>query len=75
MAALSTSRRSRNCGPDLPSPAAERTAEIADLLAAGLMRLQARKSSPIYPAFRESSLHFSAAESGDPARVGRENRE
>jgi hypothetical protein len=23
----------------------------------------------------ESSLHFSAAESGDPARIGRENRE
>ena len=49
--------------------------EVAELLAAGLMRLAARKSSRIARKRGESSLHFSAAESGDPARIGRENRE
>jgi len=59
-----------------PSPeVTERLAQIAGLLVSGLMRLQARKSSRIMPERGESSLHFSAAESGDPARIGRENRE
>jgi hypothetical protein len=49
--------------------------EIAAILAVGLMRLQARKSSQISPSAGESSLHFSAPESGDPTRLGRENRE
>jgi hypothetical protein len=53
----------------------ERLAEVASTLAVGLMRLQARKSSQISPPAGESSLHFSPAESGDPARIGRENRE
>jgi len=52
-----------------------RLKEVTDILAAGLMRLQARKSSRIAPDRGESSLHFSAAESGDPAQIGRENRE
>jgi hypothetical protein len=62
---------SENIDEDAP----RRVAEIATLLATGLMRLQARKSSRIVPERGESSLHFSAAESGDPARLGRENRE
>jgi hypothetical protein len=45
------------------------------ILVIGLMRLQAGKSSQTFPVGGESSLHFSAAESGDPARIGRENRE
>jgi hypothetical protein len=49
--------------------------EITDILALGLLRLHARKSSRNSPQTGESSLHFSAAESGDPARIGRENRE
>jgi hypothetical protein len=49
--------------------------EIAIILSAGLMRLAARKSSQISPSPGESSLHFSAAESGDPAGLGRENWE
>jgi hypothetical protein len=53
----------------------ERLAQIASILALGLMRLQARKSSRIGPDRGESSLHFSPAESGDPARIERENRE
>jgi len=59
-----------------PSPeVTERLGQIASILASGLMRLQARKSSRIVPECGESSLHFSAAESGDPARTGQENRE
>jgi hypothetical protein len=34
--------------------------EIAEILAAGLMRLQARKSSQISPPVAENSLHISA---------------
>ena len=44
--------------------AAERLDEIADILAAGLMRLRARKSSPLSRADGESSLDFSADQSG-----------
>jgi hypothetical protein len=39
--------------------AAERLDEIADILAAGLMRLRARKSSPLSRDHGESSLDFS----------------
>ena len=44
--------------------AAERLDEIADLLAAGLMRLRARQSSPLSPDSGESSLDFSPDQSG-----------
>jgi hypothetical protein len=43
---------------------AERLDEIADILAAGLMRLRARKSSQISGAPGESSLDFSADQRG-----------
>ena len=45
--------------------------EIAEILAAGLMRLMARKSSPISADPGESSLDLSAAESGHPTPVER----
>lgn len=48
--------------PDRVS-AAERLDEIAEILAAGLMRLRARKSSPISADCRESSLDLPAAQS------------
>jgi hypothetical protein len=41
--------------------------EIAEILAAGLLRVRARKSSQVSAAGAENSLPFSAAESGDPA--------
>ena len=44
--------------------AAERLGEIAEILAAGLMRLRARKSSQLSAEDGESSLHFMPAESG-----------
>lgn len=40
--------------------------EIAEILAAGLMRALARKSSQISPRIGESPLDFSAPESGHP---------
>jgi hypothetical protein len=61
--------------PDGHDPGADRISETASVLALGLMRLRARKSSRIAPERGESSLHFSAAKSGDPARIERENRE
>ena len=39
--------------------------EIAELLAAGLMRLRARKSSRFFGPGRESSLHCSPVQSSD----------
>jgi len=50
-------------GPEQMTPA-ERLGEIADILALGLIRLQARKSSPIVADGGESSLDLSATESG-----------
>jgi len=44
--------------------AEERIAEIVEILAAGLMRLQARKSSQISGDFGESSLDFTGHQSG-----------
>jgi hypothetical protein len=49
--------------PDRMS-AAERLDEIADILAAGLIRLRAHKSSSLSPDRRESSLDFSPDRSG-----------
>ena len=45
--------------------------EIAEILAAGLMRVVAQKSSPISADTEESSLDFSATESGHPTPVER----
>ena len=51
-------------GPNPLSPdrmsAPERLAEIAEILAAGLMRLRARKSTPLSPHSGESSLDCAA---------------
>ena len=44
--------------------ATERIAEIGEILAAGLMRLRARKSSQLSAEDGESSLHFMPPESG-----------
>lgn len=53
--------------------ASERHEEIAEILAAGLMRLQARKSSLKSADFGESSLHFSHDQSGHPEGLPSEN--
>jgi hypothetical protein len=42
----------------------DRVSEIAEILAAGLRRLEARKSSQKPTEFGESSLHFSPDQSG-----------
>ena len=44
--------------------AAERLDEVADILAAGLIRLLARKSSPLSAELGESCLDFTAPQSG-----------
>ena len=44
--------------------AAERLDEVADILAAGLIRLKARKSSRKSADARESSVDFTARQSG-----------
>ncbi len=44
--------------------AAERLAEVAETLAAGLVRLRSRQSSRLSADSGESSLHFMPAESG-----------
>lgn len=49
--------------PDRLSPA-ERLAEIAEILAAGLIRLQSRQSSPLSADSGESSLDYTAHRSG-----------
>lgn len=49
--------------------------EIAEILATGLMRLRARKSSAISADSEESSLHISPAKSGHPDPVTRRNRD
>ena len=46
--------------------ATERIDEIAEILAAGLMRLHARKSSRLSPDVGDSSLHISPVQSGHP---------
>ena len=47
----------------------EPLAEIGEILAAGLMRVLQRKSSQTSPDGGESSLDFSATESGHPAPI------
>ncbi len=48
--------------------AAERVAELAEILAAGLVRLRTRQSSRLSADSRESPLHFTPAESGGRTR-------
>ena len=50
--------------PTISQIPAERFSEIAEILAAGLMRLRARKSSPKSADFGESSVDFSGHQSG-----------
>jgi hypothetical protein len=50
--------------PKLPQTPPERLSEIAEILATGLMRLRARKSSPKSADFGESSVDFSRHQSG-----------
>ncbi|ARP98242.1 hypothetical protein [Pseudorhodoplanes sinuspersici] len=59
---------------DVDSPDTHRRiTEIAEIVAAGLMRLAARKSSAKLAAVGESSLDFSPKQSGHPNPVnGRE---
>jgi hypothetical protein len=45
----------------------ERLTEIAAILAAGLLRLQGRKSSPNLPAARDSLLDWEGNSGGDVA--------
>jgi hypothetical protein len=61
----------RENGSAMQSDTKPRLSEIAEILAAGLMRLMARKSSPISAEPGESSLDLSAAESGHPIPVER----
>ena len=55
-------------GPNPLSPdrmtAAERLAEIAEILVAGLIRLRARQSSSLFSPAGDSFLDFSPAKSG-----------
>ena len=79
MAKISNTPRDRNSdwlGHTKPGPSASisphaRIGEIAEILAAGLMRLMARKSSPISADPGDSSLDFSATESGHSSPVER----
>jgi hypothetical protein len=49
--------------PDLMSPP-ERVAEIVEILAAGVVRLRARQSTPLLPAPGESLLDCAGDQSG-----------
>jgi hypothetical protein len=53
------------------SAATERIAEIAEILAVGLMRVMARKSSGYSTDTGESSLHISARQSSHPTPMDR----
>jgi hypothetical protein len=54
-----------------PQTSSKHLTEIAEILAAGLMRVVARKSSPIAADSGETSLDISPAESGHPTPVNR----
>jgi hypothetical protein len=61
------------CTPPVDYGSTERITEIAEILAAGLIRLRARKSSQISPDLGEISLDILADQSGpDPNIVGGE---
>jgi len=49
---------------DMTKQTFDHLTEIAEILTAGLVRLEARKSSQKPAEFRESSLHFSPDQSG-----------
>jgi hypothetical protein len=51
----------------------ERLAEIAEIFAAGLIRLRARQSNPLFQDTGEFSLDISPSQSGHPIRVDRRN--
>lgn len=51
----------------------DRLGEIAEILAAGLIRLQQRKSSHFSPGGGESSLDFLVDQRGHPTPGGSEN--
>ena len=53
-------------GPSDPSAGVTHVSEIAEILAAGLMRLLVQKSSRISVQDAENSLDISVAESGHP---------
>jgi hypothetical protein len=59
---LSPNRRSNGASVEISG--SDRIAEVAEILALGLMRLRARKSSELSRHKGESSLHFRAEESG-----------
>ena len=59
----------RHPGSFASSTPKERLGAIADILAAGLMRILARKSSGKSNQTRDCSLDFSATESGHPMPV------
>jgi hypothetical protein len=61
--AISRQLSSKIAGTD--ADGSERLSEIAEILAAGLTRLEARKSSRKSAEFGESSLHFTPDQSGD----------
>jgi len=67
---LSPERAShRHAGSFDSSTSKERLGEIADVLAIGLMRVLARKSSGKSNQTRDCSLDFSTTESGHPTPV------
>ena len=53
--------------PDRLTPA-ERLAEVGSILAAGLIRMKARQSSPLSADLAESSVDLSGAKSGHATR-------
>ena len=54
--------------------AEERLTEIAEILAAGLIRLRARQSSEVSGDHGESSLAYAAHQSGHAETLGRRQR-
>jgi hypothetical protein len=57
----------------LPKSSTERLAEIAEILAVGLQRMRARKSSGLCPDSGETSLDCLAHQSGDADPHSRES--
>jgi hypothetical protein len=57
---------------EVDSDCSERLAALGEILAAGLMRLQARKSSGLSGQNGENSLHYDASQSGHAAAVSPE---
>jgi hypothetical protein len=68
--AISRQLSSKMAGPDADGN--ERLSELAEVLAAGLSRLEARKSSRKSAEFGESSLHFTPDQSGHAKAVSPE---